>query len=67
VRNFLNIVDWDLCEKSCEIFLLVFFRCNLYVFTYKKSLLQDKEHPVLLFHGIISDFTQNRWSKDQKN
>jgi hypothetical protein len=33
----------------------------------KNSLLQNKEHRIFMFQGIVSDFTQNRWSKDRKN
>jgi hypothetical protein len=46
-----------------EIFLTVFSRCHI-CFYIKKSLLQNKEHRIFMIQGIISDFTQNRWSKD---
>jgi hypothetical protein len=47
-----------------------FFNCIFslsYMILHKKSLLQNKEHRIFMFQGIVSDFTRNRWSKDQKN
>jgi hypothetical protein len=46
-------------------FLTVFFRCHI-CFYIKKSLIQNKEHRIFMFQGIVSDFTQKRWSKDKK-
>jgi hypothetical protein len=28
---------------------------------------KNKEHRIFVFQGIVSDFTQNEWSKDKKN
>jgi hypothetical protein len=48
-------------EGVNEKILTIFFRC----FYIKKSLLQNKEQS--FSERKVSDFTQNRWSKDQKN